>query len=134
MSQVIQKKKLNYRIEYDEEIDNFIVTYDEPDDDDHESSDPDGGLEFKHDFRYLEFIKDHYGWKEGEEMLLHMKQNCDGWFKIWYDENDKNKNKHCCNLIIEKNGYVKKRFWQHYCGEPFYVRVLSYYNDDMGRD
>ena len=140
-SKSISIDKINYRIEFepdkkDIEYDSFLISYDYLDDEGNKQEmDTTLSRDFKHDFRYLEVIKKHFKWKKGEELCLLVKHNCDGWFRIWKCYGREEEAPYY-ELIIEKDGWVMKRYWQHY-GSPesrptyFYLRIDCHYNDNI---
>ena len=132
--------KINYTIEFeprpdDIEQESFLISYDYLDDEDNDEMDTTRSRDFKHDFRYLEVIKKHFKWKKGEELCLLVKHNCDGWFRIWKCYGREEEAPYY-ELIIEKDGWVMKRYWQYY-GAPgsrptyFYLRIDCHYNDNI---
>ena len=75
------------------------------------------------------------GWVIGDSLYCDMKCNCDGWFYVWYS---KEKKHNCYDLIIEPNGYVSRRYFNHYSMDEIKedniqfsmtIRTESVYND-----
>ena len=62
---------------------------------------------------WIEKLKEKANWKENtEELYAYVKTNCDGAFYVWYSKNKKDLG--FVNLIIEKNGYVSRKYYNLY--------------------
>jgi hypothetical protein len=147
-----------YSIEYLEEYDKFMITYDgdknlswieEHDDDNYNyeykiKMDDDYGREIhkKSNMMWIEDIKKHYNWKVGDVIYLNAKQNCDGCFYImrgWRDDDDSPRveDKRCYCCAIDSDGYVVKRTWRYYTAKAsslipdrdYIFRINCAYND-----
>ena len=145
-----------YTIVYEEDRDWFIVYYDE----DQEltytencgatckiSMDNDYGSDTENkkiNMMWIEDIKKHYNWKQGDVILLNMKQNCDGCFYVvrgWRDKDDEVRveSKNHYDVGIDEDGFVVKRYFQHYTRNTtslipsmdYVIRPACVYNDFM---
>ena len=86
------------------------------------------------DLMWVEDIKKRAEWVSGEELYLRTKSNCDGTFYCWYERNKSAQ--FLWDYIIEKDGYVVKRYFNNYSSNEtdeikyiFYIRPDSIYND-----
>ena len=144
--------KKQYNFEYDEEFDYFVITWEDEnsewvykENDEIEAkinmdNDNSGAYGDKNNMFWIEDIKKHYNWKTGDCIYLNIKQNCDnafyvmrGWGKPYEREEDLN----CYNIAIDDDGFVIKRFYQHYSTNKtknikkfdFVARPNCVYND-----
>ena len=98
------------------------------------SNDEGNELGCRLDLMWVEDIKKRAEWVSGEELYVRTKSNCDGTFYCWYERNKLASQ--FCDYIIEKNGYVAKRYFNNYTSNEtdeikyaFYIRPDSIYND-----
>ena len=94
--------------------------------------------ENKQNLMWIEEIKTIANWKKGEEIYIDIKQTGDGCFHCWIRK-DRGNNIYP-EMIVEKSGYVSRLCFNHYNMDEtedikygFYVRVDSYYNDEICR-
>jgi hypothetical protein len=138
-----------YNCEYDEEIDMFIITWEDEwiykENDGTEIKidiDDDYGHNYsiKNNMFWIEDIKKHYNWKKGECIYLNMKQNCDNAFYVmrgWGEPHKRKEDLNCFDVAIDEDGYVIKRYYQHYSNSKtkniknydFVARTNCVYND-----
>lgn len=141
-----------YNCEYDEEIDKFIITWEDKncewiykendgteikidiqDDCGHDYS-------IKNNMFWIEDIKKHYNWKKGECIYLNIKQNCDNVFYVmrgWGEPHERKEDLNYFRVAIDEDGYVIKRYVQHYTNSKtkniksndFVARTNCIYND-----
>jgi hypothetical protein len=150
-----------YTIEYDEECEHFIVTYDDTKELTYTEND---GEEYKVNVEYdnrkdeeakerklnlmwIADIKKHYNWKPGEVLTFCIKQNTDNCFFVygaWHTDDDGNRtasNTKFYDIGIDENGFVVKRYFQHYCinwnatalipDATYFIRPSCVYNDSL---
>ena len=151
-TQLILKFKKQYKCEYDEEVDYFMITWEDEnsewiykENDGTEIKidiDNDYGRDYsiKNNMFWIEEIKKHYNWKEGECIYLNMKQNCDNAFYVmrgWGEPHERKEDLNCFDVAIDEDGYVIKRYFQHYSNSKtkniknydFVARTNCVYND-----
>ena len=144
--------KKQFKCEYDEEGDYFIITWEDKNseliykendgteekidiDDDYSSAYGD-----KTNMFWIEDIKKHYNWKTGDCIYLNMKQNCDNAFYVmrgWGEPHEREEDLNCYRIAIDNDGFVIKRFYQHYSNNKtknikkydFVARPNCVYND-----
>jgi hypothetical protein len=159
---MISSYQKQYNSEYDEEIDKFIITWEDKnsewiykENDGTEIKidiDDDYGHNYsiKNNMFWIEDIKKHYNWKKGECIYLNMKQNCDNVFYVmrgWGEPHERKEDLNCFHVAIDEDGYVIKRYFQHYTNSKtkniksndFVARTNCIYNDywvnnEEGRD
>ena len=91
---------------------------------------------------YINDIKKHYNWKIGDVIYLNTKQNSNNNFYImrgWKDTLDceRQEDKNCFDICIDSDGYVCKRFYNHYSNKEsvvitnwsYVIRLDCIYND-----
>lgn len=151
-TQLILKFKKQYKCEYDEETDYFMITWEDENsewiykenDETEIKIDIDRDLwtdySIKNNMFWIEEIKKHYNWKEGECIYLNMKQNCDNAFYVMRGSGQPHERKedlNCYDVAIDEDGYVIKRYFQHYTNSKtkniknydFVARTNCIYND-----
>ena len=92
----------------------------------------------KNNMFWIDDIKKHYNWKLGDCIYLNMKQNADNYFYVmrgWGEPFERKEQKKCFECFIDEDGYVIKRYYQHYgaitknVSSDFVARPLCVYND-----
>ena len=138
--------KQQYKCEYDEEVDYFIISWNDEDNnliyqDNIIDMDNDYGTSYKlkTNMFWIDDIKKHYNWKNGECIYLNMKQNCDNAFYVfrgcgYAHKREEQPDKFC--IAIDEDGFVIKRYYQHYSFQTtknitrdFVARPSCIYND-----
>lgn len=143
-----------YTIVYEEEHDWFVVYYDDEKELTYTENDGEtckinmdndyGTINKKLNMMWIEDIKKHYNWKQGDVILLNMKQNCDGCFYVvrgWRDNKDEVRveSKDLYAVGIDEDGFVVKRYFQSYTrhtsslipSRDYVIRPNCVYNDFM---
>jgi hypothetical protein len=149
-----------YTIEYQEEYDNFIVTFDDTKELTYTENNGDeckvnmdydnGNEEAKHrklNLMWIADIKKHYNWKPGDVLTFCIKQNTDNCFFVYgtnYTDDDGNRsayNTKIYDIGIDENGFVVKRYFQYYCinwnatalipDAAYFIRPSCVYNDSL---
>lgn len=144
-----------YTIVYEEDRDWFIVYYDEDQELTYtENSGETCKINMANDYKsdttnkinmmWIEDIKKHYNWKQGDVILLNMKQNCDGCFYVvrgWRDNDDEVRveSKDLYDVGIDEDGFIVKRYFQSYTRNTtslipsmdYVIRPNCVYNDYM---
>jgi hypothetical protein len=105
-----------YSIEYEEEHDRFVIGYDDKldliynekyiinMDNDYVSDN-----NMKRNMMWIDYIKKHYNWKNGDVIYLNQKQNCDNWFYVkrgWFDIG-------CYIMVINGDGSVSSQLYDY---------------------
>ena len=145
--------KKQYNIEYDEEADYFMITWEEKNNEwvfrapgaQREvkiNMDDDYGKTYgnKNNMFWIEDIKKHYNWKKGDCIYLNIKMNCDNCFYVmrgWGEPHKREEDLECYDIAIDEDGFIIKRFYQHYSNKPtknikkydFVARPDCVYND-----
>ena len=144
-----------FTIEYDDEVDYFLVTWKDKSeliwvgvDDKEDIVDMDnemiGGSDAmrvdKFNHMWIEYIKSHFKWKKGEVIYLNTKQNADNYFVMrgWGNAFEREEDKLGADYIIDEYGFVCKRFFQNYIWgkktdvvpSTIYFRIDCIFNDD----
>ena len=125
--------KKQYNIEYDEEADYFLITWEEKNDEwvFRERSqrevkvnmEDDCGRTYgiKNNMFWIEDIKKHYNWKKGDCIYLNMKMSQDNEFYVmrgWGEPHKRKEQLELYDIAIDEDGFVIKRFYQHYSNKP----------------
>ena len=144
--------KKQYNFEYEEEFDYFVITWEDKnsewvykENDETEvkinmDNDYSGAYGDKTNMLWIEDIKKHYNWKTGDCIYLNTKQNCDNAFYVmrgWGEPYERTEDLKCYNIAIDVDGFVIKRFYQHYSNNEtinikkydFVARPSCVYND-----
>jgi hypothetical protein len=144
--------KKQYNFEYEEEFDYFVITWEDKnsewvykENDETEvkinmDNDYSGAYGDKTNMLWIEDIKKHYNWKTGDCIYLNTKQNCDNAFYVmrgWGEPYERTEDLKCYNIAIDVDGFVIKRFYQHYSNNEtinikkydFVARPTCVYND-----
>ena len=144
--------KKQYNFEYEEEFDYFVITWEDKnsewvykENDETEvkinmDNDYSGAYGDKTNMLWIEDIKKHYNWKTGNCIYLNTKQNCDNAFYVmrgWGEPYERTEDLKCYNIAIDVDGFVIKRFYQHYSNNEtinikkydFVARPSCVYND-----
>ena len=147
-----------YTIEYQEEYDNFVVTYDDTKELTYMEDEEEGrqvNMDYdpcnrpvksrKLNMMWIDDIKKHYNWKPGDVLTFNIKQNSDNCFFVygaWNTDDDGNRtacNTQLYDIAIDEDGFVVKRYFQYYKFEAtaliknmaYFVRADSVYNDSL---
>jgi hypothetical protein len=147
-----------YTIEYNEECEHFIVTYDDTKELTYMEDEEEGrqvNMDYdcysrpaksrKLNMMWIADIKKHYNWKSGDVLTFNIKQNTDNCFFVygaWNTDDDGNRtacNTHLYDIGIDEDGFVVKRYFQYYKFETtalikdaaYFVRADSVYNDSL---
>jgi len=146
--------KTMYSIEYNKECDWFVITYNDEEEmiyiensKEERKINMDNEYETKNkklNMMWIDDIKKHYNWKNGDVILLNQKQNCDNAFYVmrgWRDNSDEVRveDKKFYDIAIDEDGYVIKRYFQYYKSGAtklipsmsYIIRVDCVYNDYM---
>jgi len=143
--------KKQYECNYDEEVDYFIITWEDENsewiytENDLTKKKIDMLNDYGHNYSeknnmfWIEDIKKHYKWKKGDSIYLNMKCNCDNVFYVmrgWGEPHKREEDLRCYDLAIDEDGYVIKRYFQHYglsysknINYAFVARTNCVYND-----
>jgi hypothetical protein len=147
-----------YTIEYNEECEHFIVTYDDTKEMTYMEDEEEGrqvNVDYdpcnrpakgrKLNMMWIDDIKKHYNWKPGDVLTFNIKQNSDNCFFVygaWNTDDDGNRtacNTQLYDIAIDEDGFVVKRYFQYYKFEAtaliknmaYFVRADSVYNDSL---
>ncbi len=136
----ISVDNLHHHIKYDDyDIDGdvLVITWDDENEilDDLMNEEIRPTLGSKLNLMWIEKLKEKANWKENtEELYAYVKNNCDGAFYVWYSKNKKDIG--FVDIIIEKNGYVSRNYFNLYNWDTTddikhrnYIRTESVYND-----
>jgi hypothetical protein len=144
--------KKQYNFEYEKEFDYFVITWEDKNSEwvykENEETevkvnmdnDYSGAYGDKTNMLWIEDIKKHYNWKTGDCIYLNTKQNCDNAFYVmrgWGEPYERTEDLKCYNIAIDDDGFVIKRFYQHYSNNEtinikkydFVARPSCVYND-----
>ena len=136
----ISVDNLHHHIYYDDyeiDVDVLVISWDCENEllDDLMNEEMSPTLGSKLNLMWIEKLKEKANWKENtEELYAYVKTNCDGAFYVYYSNNKKDIG--FVSLIIEKNGYVSRNYYNIYTADTTddikhssYIRTESVYND-----
>ncbi len=78
------------------------------------------------DMRWVEFIKEKWGWKSGTKLRFSTKTNSDGYMNFWKRDDDMR-----CDYIIDENGVFCSHFFHKYYSDNQYVPINCAYNQNL---
>ncbi len=78
------------------------------------------------DMRWVEFIKEKWGWKSGTKLRFNTKTNSDGYMNFWKKDDDMR-----CDYMIDENGVFCSYFYHKYYSDNQYVPINCAYNQNL---
>ena len=78
------------------------------------------------DMRWVEFIKEKWGWKFGTKLRFSTKTNSDGYMNFWKRDDDMR-----CDFMIDENGVFCSHLDYKYYSDNHYVAINCTYNQKL---